>query len=382
MRPAARWPLHPAPVEGEALSSWLRRIAACYGMDLSDLLEHDLDHRQSDDLDLAPPTALLDRLVGRSGLDRDRLHGMTLAGLTPWLLDTLAPNPDRAAFHTYVGQLAVLLPRHALPSRTVRAWRAWLPKQPVPRDCPRCRQAGDHHARLLVRALPLLLSCPVHGCWLEVDPDPLVPWASADVEPHPASAAITLMDRRTWQALTQGAMVLPRRRVHAGLWFRLLRTLLEELNTAPSRQREQALDIGAIWTRCGHPLRAGLRSWRSYESLEWSIQRCLLEAAAVTMEMIETGELTARGPESALFLPEPARADVAGWLFPQPAAVLTPWQLAWAATKQAVAQAKHSPEVARGLSGLILYGRHDANAIGEARRLLSDVGIPVEFLSP
>jgi hypothetical protein len=32
MRPPERWPLHPAPAETESLSSWLRRIAASYGM--------------------------------------------------------------------------------------------------------------------------------------------------------------------------------------------------------------------------------------------------------------------------------------------------------------------------------------------------------------
>ena len=58
MKPAARWPLHPAPREGEALSSWLQRVAARYQMDLYDLLEHDLGHGRVDDLDTAPPPAL------------------------------------------------------------------------------------------------------------------------------------------------------------------------------------------------------------------------------------------------------------------------------------------------------------------------------------
>lgn len=30
MKPAVQWPLHPAPMDGEALSSWLRRIAFVY----------------------------------------------------------------------------------------------------------------------------------------------------------------------------------------------------------------------------------------------------------------------------------------------------------------------------------------------------------------
>ena len=59
MKPAPHWPLHPAPREGEALSSWLNRVALCYHMEVSELLEHDLGHGQVDDLDTAPPLALL-----------------------------------------------------------------------------------------------------------------------------------------------------------------------------------------------------------------------------------------------------------------------------------------------------------------------------------
>jgi hypothetical protein len=48
VKPAPRWPLHPAPKEGEALSSWLNRVALCYHMEEPDLLEHDLGHGQVD----------------------------------------------------------------------------------------------------------------------------------------------------------------------------------------------------------------------------------------------------------------------------------------------------------------------------------------------
>ena len=67
MRPSARWPLHPAPVEGEALSSWLSRIARCYGMALSDLLMYELRQsvRRSG---MARPGSLLDTVAKRSGV--------------------------------------------------------------------------------------------------------------------------------------------------------------------------------------------------------------------------------------------------------------------------------------------------------------------------
>ncbi|WP_407222704.1 TniQ family protein [Escherichia coli] len=89
MKPAPHWPLHPAPREGEALSSWLNRVALCYHMEVSELLEHDLGHGQVDDLDTAPPLALLAMLSQRSGIEPDRLRCMSFAGWVPWLLDSL-----------------------------------------------------------------------------------------------------------------------------------------------------------------------------------------------------------------------------------------------------------------------------------------------------
>ncbi len=107
MKPAPRWPLHPAPKEGEALSSWLNRVALCYHMELPELLEHDLGHSQVDDLDTAPPLSLLAMLSQRSGIDPDRLRSMSFAGWVPWLLDSLDDQiPD--ALETYAFQLALL----------------------------------------------------------------------------------------------------------------------------------------------------------------------------------------------------------------------------------------------------------------------------------
>jgi hypothetical protein len=87
-------------------------------------------------------------------------------------------------------------------------------------------------------------------------------WNAASCEQRQASAPISAMDRRTWQALTTGYVELPRRRVHAGLWFRLLRTLLDELNTPISLCGSYGEAIRYVWERCGHPLRAGQSQWQ------------------------------------------------------------------------------------------------------------------------
>jgi hypothetical protein len=65
----------------------------------------------------------------------------------------------------------------------------------------------ENQAVLLAWKLPLMLSCPLHGCWLESYwgvPGWFLGWENADAEPRTASDAIAAMDQRTWQALTTG----------------------------------------------------------------------------------------------------------------------------------------------------------------------------------
>lgn len=188
------------PKEGEALSSWLHRVAACYRMDVRELLEHNLGHGQVDDLDTAPPMPLLTGLTQRSGIGLDRLCCMSFAGWVPWLLDSL---DDRipAALETYAFQFSVLLPKRSRKTRSIASWRAWLPTQPIHRACPLCLNDPANQAVLLAWELPLMLSCPLHGCWLEAywgAPGRFLGWENADAAPRAASDAITAMNRRTW----------------------------------------------------------------------------------------------------------------------------------------------------------------------------------------
>jgi hypothetical protein len=94
---------------------------------------------------------------------------------------------------------------------------------------------------------------------------------------------------------------LPRRRIHAGLWFRLLRTLLDELNTPLSHCGVCAGSVRYVWERCGHPLRAGQSLWRPYEILDPAVQLQMLEAAATAIELIESKVVSPHGELAALF---------------------------------------------------------------------------------
>jgi hypothetical protein len=384
VRPSPRWPLHPAPVEGEALSSWLSRIARRYGMALSDLLMFDLGQERLDDLDMAPPAALLDRVARRSGVDLDQLRGMTLSGLVPWLLDRVDPDPDSATFDTYVGQLSVLLPKRGYRSRRVPGWRAWLPKQSLRRACPRCLQDPDKQALLLVWLLPLVVSCPLHGM--------LAGAVSGSAGPFPPMG-----DRRGAASPGQrghrpdGPAYLagPDQRIRgvaapSGPYRPVVSPAAYRPGGAEHRPiassgpgRGHAVDLGALRLPSpgGTPVLASLRDSGLVRTAAPA------GAAAVAIRMIETRELAAHGTEAPLFLPEPLQDGVDGWLCRKPAETLDPWQRAAAAAEEVVAQAKRSPKAARELFDVILLGRTDADAIRQVHRLLTEVGVPAEFLS-
>jgi hypothetical protein len=384
VKPVPRWPLHPTPKEGEALSSWLNRVAVCYQMDMLDLLEHDLGHGQLNDLDTTPPLSLLTTLSQRSGIELDQLRCMSFAGWVPWLLDSLDDRVP-AALEIYAFQFSVLLSKRNRKTRSITSWRAWLPSRSIHRACPLCLNDSTDQAVLLAWKLPLMLSCPLHGCWLESCwgvPGRFLGWENADASPRTANEAIVTMDRRTWQALTLGYVELPRRRIHAALWFRLLRTLLDELNTPLSHCGTCAGGIRYVWERCGHPLRAGQNLWHPYEILDPTIQLQMLEAAATAIDLIESKVLSPRGEQAALFLPEPLAEFTNG----PPAVVrktepVNYWQQAVKAIEEAIVEARHNPETARSLFALASFGRRDPESLDRLRVTFTKEGIPLEFLS-
>jgi len=391
MRPPERWPLHPAPAETESLSSWLRRIAASYGLHSYELLEHGLGHRELSDpeLDLDPPTHLLEELARRTGLDQHRVDAMTMAGWVPWLFDSLVPAPG--AYETYVHQFSVLLPPKRRIIYAPRKWLPWLPATGSRRGCPDCLESSP--TVLLFWQLPVMASCPVHGRRLETyegHPAEYLLWTTPAHDRRALPEALSLMDRRTWPAITTGSVDLPRYRVHAGVWFRLLRTLLDELTTAQGRYGRQLDDVRRVWEHCGHPFRAGLYSWQPFETLRWTAQQQLLDAAAVAMELIETGSLTALGTSAHLLLPEPI-SRIGDGTRPAPPPATTEdqkeppldelWDRVVAAFDAAVEAAREDPETAKKLYAFALYGLGNRDSGHGIRGAFTDLKIPLDFLS-
>lgn len=381
-----RWPLHPRPVPGESLSSWLGRIAVRYGMTVADLLDHDLGHPglPPAELDIAPPRALLDTLAIRTGFVVAEIRALSLVSWVPLLLDGQDPVPG--SYQSYVGEWSVLLPPAVSASGATVGWRPWLRPGPLP-HVPACRACLGEGVEPFVRLpwqLPLMMSCPIHGLMLE--PAVIVPGVSVAWEQdagEEAPAVVRRMDARSWDALTSSGVDLPRRRVHAAVWFRLLRALLDELNR-PLRcvQPHRGLLV-AVWDRAGGELRAGQGRWKPFEVLSEPVQRTFLRAAATAMAMIEAHEVRPLGAQADLFRPEP----VAACDLPSPVTggrsgleALPPGSCFEGCMKMAhelVMQARRDPDTARGVRDLLRLGRRDPRSLAGVDALLNELGIPV-----
>lgn len=386
-----RWPLHPPPRNDEALSSWVHRLAALYDMEVEELLRHDLAPPGTDpirtrgDLDWDPPTSVLLALSERTGVALGDVRRMTIAGQVPWLLDTLGPEPEHGeAFDTYVHQDSLILTAKERRHCPVFGWRAWLPASgPLRRACRHCMATAP--AFTVVSQLPLTLSCPEHGCTLTPTigaAGTFLGWGPADTPSPAPSEAVLAMDRRTHQGLRMGTVTLPRRSVHVGVWFRLLRTLIDELSTPFSKLRIRSRrTMDHIWQRAGHPVRAGfVGHWRCYEALTWPKQQMFLDAAATALDLIEAGDVTGHGTLAQLLSPEPHRPVPDGT--PPVPARRDYWKEARDAMDEALSLARRDPAAARQLLTVLTSMTRSEASFQRTREDLIALGIPDGHLPP
>jgi hypothetical protein len=249
----------------EALSSWLGRLARLYGLSVTDLLTHNLglvDVTVPAELDYDPPAAMLAALAERTGVELVRLRAMTLAGQVPWLLDAL---------HTRLGDAQEQF-RHLRPRQlgAVGARRGRRPPGGPPEGEAMARRVAVRPAAS--PHLPGLRRRPKPGPSMGVAAaagDRLwrarlppgehlgcrdVPRAGRAPRPAPVEEPVATLDRYTYQALTTGQVVLPGRTVHVAVWFRLLRSLLDEVSLALSTLNTHGrTTLERIWQATGRP---------------------------------------------------------------------------------------------------------------------------------
>ncbi|MBW4818101.1 TniQ family protein [Rhodococcus qingshengii] len=395
-----RWPLHPQPQTGEALTSWLRRIGNLYGIsNIVQLVSELHPDGAGSDLDRDIPDAAARMLAARSTVALDQLQQMSLSGWVPWLLDST--DPEECDFDTYVHQLSVLIPpqlsKGDRPRRapTEPGWLPWVTDTPNDRVCPVCIGAGDADTVIgvkLIWQLSLVASCPEHRCRLEpchVVPGQIVFWDRSvcalgkDLRPTPVHSTVTALDHRTTAALAEGSVLLPRARVHAGLWFRMLRTLIDEICIPLSKAGTYARDLRLIW-ECAddRPPRA---LTRPFEYLNRADQSRILAGAAAAITLIEDGTITAAGTHGDLLSPYPADAVFAGIPFP-PSVPAPPahtdtassaWEKLPALIDAVVAAARENADTARSLHAFILLGARTDQQIRKIDDTFNELGIDI-----
>jgi hypothetical protein len=159
------------------------------------------------------------------------------------------------------------------------------------------------------------------------------------------------------------------------VWFRLLRTLLAEVSTAPSAVGALSrTTLEVIWRRLGARSRGGLAVWRPYERLARPLQQAMISAAATALHLAGTGQITASGTLGRYLAREPHcdvyEGDRQAWEMKQAAAELGAM----------VSQARTDQDVARRVLAMFTAGSRTLASFYRERQFLAGLGIPARLL--
>lgn len=376
--------MHPRPGVLESMSSWLSRLADMNGAAVKDLIG-DLDLVEvPQDVDIDQPTVMLDALTERTGVPSATLKAMTLSGWVPWLFDDLHPQRgDRQeTFDTYVRANSVLLAPGEAGTHRVDHLRGWLSPWRTDVDnpdraCPVCADDPDRGTALVWR-LPLMIGCAEHGCYLEDAVD--VRWSTPQrpVVPRPVPEPLATLERYTYAALVTGRVDLPGRPVHAGVWFRLLRSLLDEVTVSYSGSHAHTRHLlEKVWAGAGQPARGGLTTWHPYELLNSQTRETMLLAAATALQLAADQKITARGRLASAIQP-PAARHVSN---ADPRPDRNAGHNTLADTADAIlAAARTNPDEARTLLAFLTSPCRTRARFDEQRDSMITIGIPATFL--
>lgn len=228
----SRWPVHSEPIEGEALSSWLRRIGRVYGCSVADLLKYDLGFTEvkTKGLDMGAPSDLLAAIAVCIGLPMKTIKRTTFAGSVPFFFQRSYVAPVKED----IKYCSVLFETTNPAPGSFSKLRQWFRKETVSKinGCRQCLADYPDGAVLLSWGLTVVLSCPIHGLMLEPgrkgnDGEGLV-WINEKAEAAPK--LLCYLDRRSMAAVSRGFVRLPGGVIGAAKWFRVLQTIFHELN--------------------------------------------------------------------------------------------------------------------------------------------------------
>jgi len=279
--PARPWPMRVDPAEGEALSSWLSRIALLYNVAYPDLLERYLGLSKNDgDINLTEDLNLINRIAHLSRVPFDKVRAMTFRGMVPFSF-----GKGLGSFADYVLEQTVLLRSwgrwEGIAGQT-SDWQPWISHGLV-RACRKCAASDQVIFARLEWLLPIMLSCPKHGCYLDecfITPGRFISWKVA--LPGKPSAATRWLDKTTYQAIVSGVTTDYTGAKPAALWFRKLRTVIEELAAPAYVHGDDRRIIKALWSNIGEDAPYAVR--KTFENMKWQDQLKILQVAAFSMK--------------------------------------------------------------------------------------------------
>ena len=290
----SRWPVHPEPITGEALSSWLRRIGRIYGCSVPDLLKYDLGFPEikTRGLDVEAPAALLVAIEARTGLPVKAIERITFAGSVPFLFKRPFTDPVK----TDVEYCSVLFEPPDPPPGSLSKLREWFRKEYISKinGCRQCLADYPNRAILLGWGLKVVLSCPIHGVMLEsarINGEGL-DWVKEKEEAAPE--LVCQLDRRSLEAVAEGCVQLQGGLVSAAQWFRMLQSIFHELN-APlfSVERGRLKWQSQLWKAADY-FPPG-----PFETFKFDKSCALLIAMAI--DLMEKGEVIPTGRDGLVF---------------------------------------------------------------------------------
>ena len=293
-----RWPLHPQPYPDEALSSWINRLAATYGVDPIKFLGFEFGHlmeiEQLELIDLNPPYRLLEGLAERTGIEISEIRALTAQAYVPLLIDSLTPLPEYYAEYAY--HFNLILSRKKLMNRNVENWIPWLTTERFlkTQGCKACIEEDKEPYIRLYWRFSWMMSCPKHGLLLKevrlfsgsLDWKMRAIWTDNSEKPQEAPETLSRMDAITLKAVTLGVTQVPAGNMHGGVWLRMLRALLEELSLPVAFMPIKArLLIESFWKEINLPFRYGISRWRPFEEYKQESQYTLMHLASLIFKV-------------------------------------------------------------------------------------------------
>jgi hypothetical protein len=171
---------------------------------------------------------------------------------------------------------------------------------------------------------------------------------------------------------------LPGRPVTASVWFRLLRSLLDEVSlAASSRHTRPQATLKKIWKTTGLPLRDGLNIWAPYEVLEPEQQHAMMTAAATALALASRGKIVAEGRLGSAIQPPQLQYVYNG---DRPAPHRTSWGDFMGEAEKLLLQARTDRYLAHDILRMLTRQCRSLDQFEQQRSYLFGAGIPASFL--